>query len=147
MCYFGVALDPPQREQAVKKVVQKIKDSKIEFSSIAYRGNSGAAMAPIIAHLLKKHLIVVRKDRNEEPSHGTDVETGSTQLPTADYIIIDDFVATGATIRAIVERLHPKRLECKGAFLYRTFGASQKPDIVVTIPVGIEVKVNLICCA
>lgn len=68
-----------------------------EFDAIAFRGMSGAVAAPTIALALHKNLILVRKD--EEKTHSTYVVEGCNS--TLRYVIIDDFMVTGDTVRAI----------------------------------------------
>jgi len=68
-----------------------------EFDAIAFRGMSGAMVAPILAHLLGKTLIMVRKGENCHSCHGVEGDAGADS-----YIIVDDFLSTGDTIEQIV---------------------------------------------
>jgi adenine/guanine phosphoribosyltransferase-like PRPP-binding protein len=69
------------------------------FDSLAFRGMSGAVIAPPVAIALKKHLIMVRKP--EEPTHSDFPVEGN--INSRKYIIIDDFMSSGKTARAIIE--------------------------------------------
>ena len=74
---------------------------KEQFSgkfAIACRGISGLAIAAPVAVRLNKQLIVVRK--KQQGSHG---ETLTEGIPTGnfEYIIIDDFISLGHTIKEI----------------------------------------------
>ena len=67
--------------------------SPYQFDTFAFRGNSGALMAPILAHKMGKELIMVRKP---------DIECVST-LPVEGfsraqrYVLVDDLISTGRT--------------------------------------------------
>jgi hypothetical protein len=76
-----------------------------KFGSIAFRGMSGAMIAPSVADALGKSLIAVRKQG--ESSHASvNVEAESGIEPG--YIIVDDFISTGATIDAIIDTIANK---------------------------------------
>lgn len=107
-------LDPEQIPTTVRNVLRTIRQSKIEFDSIAFSGMSGALIAPIIALRLKKGMLVVRKESDE--SHGQPVEGCHGDS----YIILDDFVGMGSTVGHISEQLSEMR--CVGLFLYRRSG-------------------------
>jgi hypothetical protein len=78
---------------------------KYQFDSIAFRGVSGALTAPILAYMLRKNVLAVRKKPSEDGwSHSSHEVEGDTNARR--YIIVDDFVASGKTIRAIFEKIH-----------------------------------------
>lgn len=85
-----------------------------DFDAIAYRGHSGALIAIPVALALKKPLILVRKHWNNKACHsGYPVEGYAA---TKRYVIIDDFVCSGATVATIqcaIKRFAPKA-ECLG---------------------------------
>lgn len=72
------------------------------FQSIAFSGMSGAAMAYPLSLKLNKDLTCVRKGKSHFSSDlGLNVE-GRIE---AKYIIVDDFICTGATIKRILKTL------------------------------------------
>jgi len=73
-----------------------------EFDSIAFRGMSGAVSAPIIALALKKNLILVRKP--EDRTHSQYRVEGFNA--SRRYVIVDDFISTGETARAIRDSIY-----------------------------------------
>jgi hypothetical protein len=81
----------------IKRAVDEL--SNVDFDTIAFRGNSGACFAPIIAHLMGKKLILVRK--SEARGHSAYLVEGETR--PRKYIIMDDFIAGGNTWREIHE--------------------------------------------
>lgn len=72
-----------------------------EFDAIAFRGMSGALIAPVVASRLKKSLIMVRKPNDD--SHSTHKVEGDSAARR--YIILDDFCCNGDTQRAIREAI------------------------------------------
>lgn len=110
-----------------KRLVNKIADQlislkkKTKFNAIAFRGSSGAALAYPLSIQLNIPIICVRKSR--EPSHGFSIE--GTQRNIKKYIIIDDFMEHGKTIKAILMAMDKKKdyfnegkAECIGIVLY-----------------------------
>jgi len=87
----------------VNRVVRNLEklQQKVKFDAIAFRGMSGAAIAYPVSAIAGYHLIGVRK---RQKSHGASVE-GSENRNIRRYIIIDDFVGEGATVRAIVRAI------------------------------------------
>lgn len=71
---------------------------KYEFDTIAVRGVSGLLLGPGVAMVMGKSLIVVRK--HEEDRHSPHICEGDRG--TKRYVIVDDFMDTGATVEAII---------------------------------------------
>lgn len=69
-----------------------------DFDAIAFRGMSGALIAPTVALLMDKNLLMVRKPEDSNNHSGRDVE-GDTAARR--YVIIDDLVSSGNTVRTI----------------------------------------------
>lgn len=70
----------------------------IQFDAIAFRGLSGAMIAPIVALRLNKSLLAVRKDGEKTHScYKVEGDYGARR-----YIILDDFISGGNTARAIL---------------------------------------------
>lgn len=95
---------------------------ELEVDAIAFSGSSGAAIAFPLCAAHKVPLMYIRKAH--ERSHGANLEYISNKAIRR-YMIVDDFVCSGATVR----RIHKKVLdyanirgsvapECVGLFLY-----------------------------
>lgn len=112
--YLDNVLTAEGMRAKVSRVVQKLKHYTNEFDAIAFRGISGALIAPAVALSLGKDVIVVRKD---ESRHSTLRVEG---VRCERYIIVDDFVENGDTISAIRNRISVS--DCKsrlvGVVLY-----------------------------
>ena len=74
----------------------------VEFDAIAFSGSSGAAIAFPLAFLHEIPLIYVRK--LGEQSHGHMVECNGESL-IEKYLIVDDFITTGATVEWIANQV------------------------------------------
>ena len=136
--YLGKVYDVNKFQIMIGKLVKKICEFKRKnpFEAIAFTGTSGAAAAYAVSYKLKIPLICVRKkDRNH---YGQSIE-GATSA--ASYIILDDFIAGGSTVRRIIETLaknhhrKPLKLERKpvGIFLYDDYGRYTELDDVPII--------------
>jgi len=114
--YLSVMLNPSCAAARLDMVMEQIEKSKIQFDSIACRGVSGLLCAPILAHKLHKHLIVVRKGEDRHSSFDTEYEVPGYDGQTR-YIIVDDLIESGATMQAIIENAPGI---CVGIFLFGT---------------------------
>lgn len=120
--YMGCIYRDPKKyvillDDVVKKVL-KLKKT-LKFHAIAFRGTSGAALAYPISIATGIPLICVRKPSDK--AHGGPVE-GSSNTDVKKYLIIDDFMSTGDTIKAIIDAIDMKRrnysVKCVGILLY-----------------------------
>lgn len=112
-----LALDHTLRELAVDDSVTALRRSGLEFSTIVACGLSGALVAPAVAARMKKDLVFVRKG---ESTHGHQVEIDMTR-DIGDYVIIDDLVEFGRTIKRIRQALDgPNKFggNCVGVHFY-----------------------------
>lgn len=90
--------------------------SQFEFDAIAFRGMSGALVAPIIARELGKTLICVRKP--DEKCHSSRLVEGDSGARS--YVIIDDFIDYGTTVRKIFTAVgeFAPQAKCLGTFQF-----------------------------
>jgi len=94
--------------QAAKKL-RSIK-RKHPFDAIAFTGSSGAALAYPLSYLMKLPLIHVRKGT----SHYSGGKIEGT-ISSKRYIIIDDFIETGGTIKRIIKAINSELDNAKPA--------------------------------
>lgn len=113
--YLHNAIILKKRKETISKLVKKIKESNIEFDSIAFTGMSGSLIGPIVADMLKKDLILVRKQA-ENCHSSLFMEMSNEKSKKA--IIIDDCIVSGNTIRHIIKNLSRKEIALEGIFLY-----------------------------
>jgi len=84
------------------------------YDSIACCGTSGLMVVPQIAELLNKNIIVVRKKKDGYSDFM--VEGAATNL----YIIIDDLICSGGTVKHIIKNIRREtpRSKCVGVYCY-----------------------------
>ena len=126
MSYFDAAINPKKAVHTLTQLVKCIRGSGVEYDYIALRGSSGVSLATALAIALGKPIVIVRKPG--ESSHGTDVvfPEGPFLTDGRYYIIVDDFISTGATVAAIVERLTQSQLTLVGVFCYGIEGSQYR---------------------
>jgi orotate phosphoribosyltransferase len=119
--YLKKVFDNKQKKLVISKIVRCLK--KIDFDAIAISGYSMSLISPIIADKLNKQIIVVRKCH--ENCHSYNRIEGFIGRKKK-YIIIDDCVSSGDTIKHITAHLFEHK--CIGAYLY---GVVSDSDIQV----------------
>lgn len=103
--YLHCVFEPKLFKHTVQRTVTALKklqkNPKTKFDAIAFRGVSGSALAFVCAHALNVPMICVRKGGNH---HSILKVEGS--YSSKKYVIIDDIIDTGKTIRAIVQSIN-----------------------------------------
>lgn len=112
--YLSCILTPNTLERIVEDTYEVLKRHKNEFDAIAFRGMSGAMVAPQVAVKLKKSLLMVRKG---EDCHSYSAVEGEFDIKS--YVIVDDLVDTGKTIQTIINSIKsaitgPGRIKSEG---------------------------------
>lgn len=102
--------------EIIESVIVLLRKHSKGFDAIAFRGASGALVAPAVAARLHKSLILVRKP--EENAHSRMLVEGPTEIVR--YVIVDDLIISGATIREIkrVVKLFSPYSKCVGIVEY-----------------------------
>jgi orotate phosphoribosyltransferase-like protein len=89
--------------------------SKLEFDTFAFSGLSGACLAPILAHLMHKELLMVRKNGGKDGSTSGMWREG--YLASDRLIIVDDLISSGATMANMLHAFHGIRKLTSGGKL------------------------------
>lgn len=114
--YLSKVFVKERRNEAISKMVETLKD--LDFDAIAVRGVSGITMGSILAHVLNKELVVVRK--LEEDSHAS--YNAETPKEFSKYIVVDDFTCSGETLFYVVLAtacVNPNAT-CRGFYSYNS---------------------------
>lgn len=74
-----------------------------EVDAVVVTGKSGMSLAFATLMLIDFPLVVVRK--RGENSHGNNIE-GPRTINVRRYIVLDDFISSGATVRTIVQDIN-----------------------------------------
>jgi len=107
-------LNHKYRNQIIIKAFSDLRKLDIHYDAIACCGVSGLMVVPQIAELLKKNIVIVRK--NEERYSDFIVEGCSTNY----YIIVDDLVCSGNTAKYIMSNIKEETpfSKCVGIYSY-----------------------------
>lgn len=113
------------RNKIIIKAVCDLRKISDEFDSIACCGASGLMVVPQIAELLDKHIILVRKDSEYRYSDFS-IEGVSPYR----YIIIDDLICSGNTVRNIKRHIQEEhsRSKCVGVYCYMPGECAYRAD-------------------
>lgn len=122
----NIFMYPDKYGQLVDRIADQLEAlrKKQSFTGMVFRGQSGAALAYPLSARLHIPLICVRKQG--EKSHGFDVE--GPQANVRRFIILDDFIETGQTIKDLLKAMDDQnkwnkpskhnRVRCSGIVLY-----------------------------
>jgi adenine/guanine phosphoribosyltransferase-like PRPP-binding protein len=123
----------------VNNLVRMIKRSNIKFNAVAFRGMSGSIVAPVVAARLNKQMIMIRK--SDDDSHSNLSVEGDTSVRS--YIIIDDRIASGETVRTINRHLSEftfNQAKLRGVFLYYHPGDDSEKDLQNMLKLNVPVR-------
>jgi orotate phosphoribosyltransferase len=124
-------LHPNTLVKTAKRIANLLKKAEekgeIKFDSLACRGVSGIVITPLVSVILGKPFTIVRKEK--EQRHSPSLVEGYIQADQR-YVILDDFMSSGETVRRIISALSKSYLgatpECAGIVEYR--------DSTLTLP-------------
>lgn len=120
------------RNAMIRHAVSILKTWSKDFDAIAMSGYSSAMVAPIIAHKLKKNLVLVRKESETRFSnHKVEGQHGQRVL------FLDDLVDSGNTFRRI--KAGVESIDCRlvGTYLYNSYSNDVADDLVsMNVPKG-----------
>lgn len=113
------------RNKIIIKAVCDLRKISDQFDSIVCCGVSGLMVVPQIAELLNKHIIVVRKEGEKCYS-----EFRTEGVAPFQYIIIDDLICSGETIKHIKKVLKDEyyRSQCVGVYCYLPNECAYQPS-------------------
>lgn len=114
-------LNRKEADRVIERCVEIL--TPVDFDTLAFSGNSGALIAPILAHKLNKEIIMVRKP-GVQCASGFSVEGFRDSKK---YVLVDDLISSGRTAERIVkavQRLAPNA-QMVGILLYAVDNADQ----------------------
>ena len=123
--HTSLVLNHKSRNKIIIKAVCDLRKIINDFDSIACCGISGLMVVPQIAELLEKHIVIVRK--NERSYSNFKIEGVSPYR----YIIVDDLICSGSTIRRIKNSIKQEipMAKCVGAYCYMPNECAYRSDI------------------
>lgn len=69
------------------------------FDTFAFSGLSGAALAPTLAHLMQKELLMIRKNKGKDGSNSEQWVEG--YIDANRVVVVDDLIFSGTTMKNI----------------------------------------------
>ena len=112
--YIIECFNRKQQDLAIKRIKNAIIQHNIKFDGFVVTGVSGVAFGSILCRILRKDLVIVRKD-NDGSHSSYEVENYKTNKR---YIFLDDFVASGATFIRVEEKLKNNFKRLKNSSYY-----------------------------
>lgn len=116
--HTSLVLNHKQRNKYIIEAVCCLRKIKNDFDAIACCGTSGLIVVPQIAEILDKHILIIRKDCScGSRPYSTFIVEG---VPPRKYVIIDDLICSGTTIRYIMQQIKEEcpRAMCAGVYSY-----------------------------
>lgn len=110
--YLKAIFLPEIRNVVIDEMCYMLRNKKKHFDSIACRGVSMLTIGSIMAHKLKKQIVVIRKGENTHSKYSTEFN-----VEPKSYIIVDDLVSSGKTVDSVIESLPNSKHY--GTILYR----------------------------
>lgn len=108
--YLGRVLNHESFGRTIEVLAKLLEPHSDKFDTIVFRGMSGALVGPALAHALKKDMLLVRKPEEKNYSHSAYPAEGNYELEK--YIIVDDLIASGKTIRQTIETVSKLESDC-----------------------------------
>lgn len=127
--YFGMALEPAMVTHLVEWTAAKILAEAPTAQAVAFRGVSGAMIAPIVAYKLGLNPIGIRKPNESCHSGTTKARLTLDGHLVERYVIVDDFITSGDTVRRIIGDPVTKGLMVLGVFCYEWSERKSSPVI------------------
>lgn len=120
--WLRTACDVRKRDVLIEKSIETLsayrKQRGKKFDAIACCGYSGLLISTVLSYEMKIPLIVVRKNKSHDDSLVFGMENASK------YIIVDDFVSSGKTVRLIHGRVSDFT---SGRLIYSSEEATKNP--------------------
>lgn len=116
--HTSLVLNHKLRQKYVNEATTTLRKILDDFDSIVCCGISGLIVVPQIAEVLDKNILIVRKPPNERMrEYSTFILEGA---PPKRYVIVDDLVCSGNTIRYIMKqiKLEIPSAKCMGMYAY-----------------------------
>lgn len=114
--YFASIFLTESRKDVISRALQAL--GNVDFDTICVRGMSGAMVGPILAHELGKDLILIRK--HGDRCHYSAPIYKHPESKAHRYVIVDDFIRTGTTVKEMLMVIHSElpSLELAGFYGY-----------------------------
>lgn len=92
----------------------------VKFDTVVVTGTSGIAFGVPLAHLMKKSIVIVRKDKDGAHSCKS-VEATVLGEDVGRWLFVDDLIDTGSTQKRVMKKMEDYSADCGkfvGSYLY-----------------------------
>lgn len=94
--HFKRSLPRKEANDTIQKFIYLLEQNGIEFDTFAFTGLSGALIAPTVAFLMDKELLLIRKNEGKDNSNSTRYVEGN--MGAENIVVVDDLICTGKTM-------------------------------------------------
>jgi adenine/guanine phosphoribosyltransferase-like PRPP-binding protein len=98
LTHIAPTINRRTRNEVIEDCVKALKP--FDYDTLAFQGASGIGISMILAHLLQKEVILVRKEGEPRQSYAQYKAEGYRDAKR--YIIVDDLIASGTTAARII---------------------------------------------
>jgi adenine/guanine phosphoribosyltransferase-like PRPP-binding protein len=117
------------------RIAQDLK-ARYQFDTIAFCGTSGAAIAFPLSYGMNLPMLCVRKQ--SIPSHQTPGDIVEGNVGTDKYLLVDDFISSGDTVKFIISSIKNSRpnAKCVAMLMYGAYSDTtvQYPGMEYSVP-------------
>lgn len=117
--YLDKIFEKKALQETVKQAIKYLQqiNEKYPFDFIAFTGNSGAGLSFILNYLTKYPIVLVRK--SSDKTHGYEIEGTNIKCNGKKYLIVDDLIDSGNTVKFITSKLLDRcNSKCSAVYLY-----------------------------
>lgn len=118
LAYLRSVFAPDALDRTARRAVKTLRPFAGRFDAIAFTGHSGTIVAPLVAVRLHKPMVLVRKPGSEGHMMAYESRVQGASAQGLRYLILDDVVSTGATVRRVIQELSENRAASEFAGLY-----------------------------
>lgn len=98
--YLEMVFIRKKQDKCIREIRELIKNKNLQFDGFVVTGVSGITMGSILSRLLRKELVVVRKNEGTHSSYKVENYKHNKR-----YIFLDDLIASGETYKRVIETL------------------------------------------
>jgi hypoxanthine phosphoribosyltransferase len=100
--YLDKVFELASRERCLRQAQRILRG--VTFDTVVVRGVSGLMFGSMLAYVMRKGVVVIRK--KGESTHSSKIVEGAMPDPHERWLIVDDFLCTGETIRTIIMEMN-----------------------------------------
>jgi adenine/guanine phosphoribosyltransferase-like PRPP-binding protein len=124
--YLSPIFNPDSLKITVDSLVRQtiLLKEKYGFDTIVFSGTSGTSMGFLLSHLLDIPVLCIRK-KNDSSHYSNWRGPLEGNIGLERYLIVDDFISSGDTVRYIMDEIHREvpKAKCVALLMYTQYDA------------------------